>query len=107
MLVAAVVDQTWVHLPLVELGAVVKPIHLEQKALMELQIQAAAQVVDLVLLEVVVLVALALSLFVMQILMRRRHQQQAHQQLQLLAATVFINGLDQGVSHSDGTLCKD
>jgi hypothetical protein len=35
-----------------------------------------------------------------------QHLPQAHPQSQWLAATVFTNGLDQGVSHSDGTLCK-
>jgi hypothetical protein len=60
--------------------------------------------------QVLILAALAvqvLSLFDMQILLRRRHQPQDPQQLQSLVAIASIVGQDQGALHSDGTLCTN
>jgi hypothetical protein len=66
------------------------------------------EVVAVVVIQVpqVGLAALVSLLFDMLTHLQPQHQPQAHPQSQWLAATVFTNGLDQGVSHSDGTLCK-
>jgi hypothetical protein len=72
--------------------------------LLELLIQAVAVVV--LLLEQAVPVVLVLSLFDTPTRLQQQPRPQVHPQSRLLVATVSINGLDQGVSHSDGTLCK-
>jgi len=51
-------------------------------------------------------VAQALFAFGTPILLRQLLQLQVRQQSLLLAVIASINGLAQGVSHSDGTLCK-
>jgi hypothetical protein len=64
------------------------------------------EVVVLLVLALVVLVVRVLSLFVTQILTQPQRLRLAHPQSRLLVVIVSINGLDQGVSHSDGTLRK-
>jgi UPF0716 family protein affecting phage T7 exclusion len=56
---------------------------------------------------VTLLAVLVSLLFDMLTHLQPQHQPQAHPQSQWLAAIVYINGLAQGVSHSDGTLCKN
>jgi hypothetical protein len=51
-------------------------------------------------------VAQALFAFGTLTLLQQLLQPQAHQLSPLLAVIASINGLAQGVSHSDGTLCK-
>jgi hypothetical protein len=51
--------------------------------------------------------ALASLSFDIQIHSLRQHLQLVHQQSQWQAGIAFTNGLAQGVSHSDGTLCTN
>jgi hypothetical protein len=75
------------------------------RAVMELQILVAAlEVLAVGLLEV--LAVLVSSLFDTLTHLQPQHQQLAHQQLQCLAVIVSTHLQVQGVSHSDGTLCK-
>jgi hypothetical protein len=67
-------------------------------------VQIQAVVVAAVELQVVQAVQV-LSLFDMQTPLHPQLLQQVLQLLRLQVATEFINGLAQGVSHSDGTLC--
>jgi hypothetical protein len=75
--------------------------------LLELRIQAVVvAVLDITEVHyLAVLAAVVLLLLDTLIRLHLQRQPQAHPQLRLLVATVFTNGLDQGVSHSDGTLC--
>jgi hypothetical protein len=73
-------------------------------ALLEQQTRVVVAVVDI---QAQAVVVLALYLFVMPILTQPHLQPQVHQQSQWLVAIALTNGQAQGVSHSDGTLCKN
>jgi hypothetical protein len=93
---------------LVALVAVVMGLITQQHLwLLVLAVQILVVVVEVVEIQLLrePLVALALSSFVTPIHIQQQRQPQAHPQLRWLVVTVFTNGLAQGVSHSDGTLC--
>jgi hypothetical protein len=105
MLVVAVALLIAMLLVLVVLAAAAQG---EELVLLELREQptlAVAVAVVVIQAPLVVQVAQVLSLFVTQILTQPQRLRLAHPQSRLLVVIVSINGLDQGVSHSDGTLC--
>jgi thiol:disulfide interchange protein len=91
---------------LVVLVAVVLALVVLTQVAQEQQTLVVVVVVMVILVALVaVQVVLELSLFDMQIHTQPHHQQLAHQLSRSQVDTEYITGQDQGVSHSDGTLC--
>jgi hypothetical protein len=87
--------------------ALVEPEAVEAEQYLLLLLVPLIPVVVVVVLEQQQRVVLVLSLFVIQIATLRQLLQQAHQQLRSLVATEFINSLDRGALHSNGSLCSN